>query len=289
MPALTGAAPVVFVLLWSSAFVGAKFGLPYAEPLTFMWLRFTWVTAMFLALSLIFRVPWPDSLVAVGHLAVVGLLVQGLYLSGTFIAIARGASVGLVALVLGLQPVLTVLFASVVMRSRITRLQWIGVMAGFAGLVLVLWNQLDLGSVNTLDIVPVGVGLLCMTAGTLYQRHHCARMNILTGNVVQSVTAMAVTGLGALAFEDMDVEWTPKFAGALTWMVLVVSLGAYSLFLYMLRQNQATRVSSLFYLTPPVAAIMAYFMFGEVLTTLSLAGFAVAVVGVALVVRGDTT
>jgi drug/metabolite transporter (DMT)-like permease len=285
MPIILKAAPALFVLLWSSAFVGAKFGMPYAEPLTFMCLRFASVTAIFLLLSLIFKASWPKNWREVGHIAFVGLLIQALYLSGTFIALDRGASVGLVALILGLQPVLTVLIVSALPGGRITARQWLGIILGFAGLVLVLWRKLDIGEVDAIALILVTLGVCFITIGTLYQRRFCSSMNMLSGNVIQAAVAATVTGLGAWSLEEFHVDWDPNFIGALVWMIVVVSLGAHSLLLLMLRQSQATKVASLFYLTPPTAAVMAYFMFDERLTVLALAGMAVVVIGVALVVR----
>ena len=279
------AAPAVFVLLWSSAFVGAKFGLPYAEPLTFMSLRFACVTAAFLSLSVIFKASWPKSWREVGHIALVGLLVQALYLSGTFIALDRGASVGVVALILGLQPVLTVLIVSALPAGRVTPRRWLGVVLGFAGLILVLWRKLDIGEVDGIALALVSVGVCFITIGTLYQRRFCAGMDMLTGNVIQATVAATVTGLGAWSFEDRAIDWDPRFIGALAWMVIVVSLGAHTLLLLMLRQSQASKVASLFYLTPPTAAVMAYFMFDERLWGLAFIGMAITALGVALVVR----
>jgi drug/metabolite transporter (DMT)-like permease len=279
------AAPALFVLLWSSAFVGAKFGMPYSEPLTFMCLRFASVTAIFLLLSLTFKASWPKSWLEVGHIAFVGLLIQALYLSGTFIALDRGASVGFVALILGLQPVLTVLIVCALPGGRITAKQWLGVLLGFAGLVLVLWRKLNIGEVDAIALSLVTLGVCFITIGTLYQRRFCSSMDMLSGNVIQAAVAACFTGLGAWGLEEFRVDWDPNFIGALAWMVVVVSLGAHSLLLLMLRQSQATKVASLFYLTPPTAAVMAYFMFDERLTLLALAGMAIVVLGVALVVR----
>ena len=285
MPVIMKAAPAVFVLLWSSAFVGAKFGLPYTEPLTFMSLRFAIVTAIFLLLSLLFNASWPRSWREVGHIALVGLLVQALYLSGTFIALDRGASVGVVALILGLQPVLTVLIVSALPAGRVTGRQWLGVVLGFAGLILVLWRKLDIGEVDAVALALVSVGVCFITIGTLYQRRFCAGMDMLSGNVIQAAVAATVTGIGAWSLEEMRVDWDPRFIGALAWMVVVVSLGAHTLLLLMLRQSRATKVASLFYLTPPTAAVMAYFMFDERLGALAFIGMAITVTGVALVVR----
>ena len=278
-------APALFVVLWSSAFIGAKFGLPYTEPLTFMSLRFFSVTGIFLFLSVLFNAPWPKSLREMGHIAFVGLLIQALYLSGTFIALDRGASVGVVALILGLQPVLTVLIVSALPGGRVSLKQCLGIILGFGGLILVLWQKLDIGEGDTTALIVVTLGVCFITIGTLYQRRFCSSMDMLSGNVIQAAVAASVTGFGAWVFEDMQIDWDLRFIGALAWMVVVVSLGAHTLLLLMLRQSHATKVASLFYLTPPTAAVMAYYLFDERLTILALAGMAVTVFGVALVVR----
>ncbi|MDE0810747.1 MAG: DMT family transporter [Alphaproteobacteria bacterium] len=278
-------APALFVVLWSSAFIGAKFGLPYTEPLTFMSLRFVSVTGIFLFLSVLFNAPWPKSLREAGHIAFVGLLIQALYLSSTFIALDRGASVGVVALILGLQPVLTVLIVSALPSGRVSLKQCLGIILGFGGLILVLWQKLDIGDGDTTALIVVTLGVCFITIGTLYQRRFCSSMDMLSGNVIQAAVAASVTGFGAWVFEDMRVDWDLRFIGALAWMVVVVSLGAHTLLLLMLRQSHATKVASLFYLTPPTAAVMAYYLFDERLTILALAGMTVTVFGVALVVR----
>lgn len=285
MQLLVRSAPVLFVVLWSSAFVGARYGLPYAEPLTFLALRFALVTAIFLLLALVSRAPWPDSAASVGHIALVGLLVQGLYLSGTFVAIDLGVPLGIVTLILGLQPVLTMLWVWMLPDGRIRGLQACGIALGFAGLVLVLWDRMEPGPVGAFALLPVVIGLICMTAGTLHQRRYCANMNLVTGAAIQSATAMLACGFAAWAFEDMRVDWNVHFIGALAWMVIVVSLGAHTLLLFLLRHTQAIRVASLLYLTPPVTALMALAMFGEALSLLALAGLVVTVAGVALTTR----
>ncbi len=278
--------PFLFVLLWSSAFVGAKYGLPYAEPLTFMWLRLLLVTGAFLLIGLVLRAPWPRDMRTAGHIGFVGFLVQGLYLSGTFVSLDRGASAGMVSLVLGMQPVLTLGLVSLLSWSRVPLTQCAGVLLGLVGLVLVVHDKLGLGEINAANLSPVGIGLVCITAGTLYQRRFCTGMNLVTGNAIQAAVATVTTGLGALAFETMEIDWNPHFIGALAWQVLVVSLGAHTLLLFMLRNDQALKVSSLFYLTPPTVAVMAFFIFDEMFTAAALLGFTVSVTGVALVVRG---
>ncbi len=285
MNGLIKATPILFVLLWSSAFIGAKFGLPFTDPLTFMFLRFGTVVAIFALLSLLFRATWPRKPSDFGHIALVGFLVQTLYLSGTFIALDRGVSVGLVALILGLQPLLTAIFLNSVSTHKILNQQWIGITLGFGGLVFIVWDQLKANDVDPLGIILVSFGVCSITLGTLYQRHFCRNMNLLTGNTIQAAVAMVLTGIGAWLFEELRVDWNLKFLGALIWMIFIVSLGAHTLLLFMLKQNRASNVAALFYLTPPTAAIMAYFMFGEVLAISSIFGMLVTVIGVALVIQ----
>ena len=284
----TKVAPIFFVLLWSSAFIGAKFGLPFAEPLTFMFLRFVFVSSLFLFLSLIFKASWPKNWLQVGHIAVVGVLIHALYLNCTFVALSYGAPVAIAALILGLQPALTVLIVSLLPVGHISRFQWLGVFLGLLGLVLVLYDKLELNEANLMPIYILVFGLFCITIGTIYQRRFCSQMDLLTGNFIQVLIGCVLSGLAAFSFETMYVLWDIKFIGALLWMIIIVSLGAHTLLLFMLRQNQVATVTSLLYLTPPTAAIMAFFAFDEFLSILAIAGVAVTLFGVSLIVRGGT-
>ncbi|MBT6306817.1 MAG: DMT family transporter [Rhodospirillaceae bacterium] len=284
----TKVAPIFFVLLWSSAFIGAKFGLPFAEPLTFMFLRFVFVSSLFLFLSLIFKASWPKHWLQVGHIAVVGVLIHALYLNCTFVALSYGAPVAIAALILGLQPALTVLIVSLLPGGHISRFQWLGVFLGLLGLVLVLYDKLELNEANLMPIYILVFGLFCITIGTIYQRRFCSQMDLLTGNFIQVLIGCVISGLAAFSFETMYVLWDIKFIGALLWMIIIVSLGAHTLLLFMLRQNQVATVTSLLYLTPPTAAIMAFFVFDEFLSILAIVGIAVTLFGVSLIVRGGT-
>jgi drug/metabolite transporter (DMT)-like permease len=290
MPAnsFTKVAPIFFVLLWSSAFIGAKFGLPFSEPLTFMFLRFVFVSSIFLFLSLIFKARWPKNWLQAGHIAVVGVLIHALYLNCTFIALSYGAPVAISALILGLQPALTVLIVSLLPGGYISRPQWLGVFLGLLGLILVLYDKLEMNEANLMPIYILVFGLFCITIGTIYQRRFCSKMDLLTGNFIQVLIGCIISGLAAFSFETMYVVWDIKFIGALLWMIIIVSLGAHTLLLFMLRQNQVATVTSLLYLTPPTAAIMAFFAFDEFLSILAIAGIAVTLFGVSLIVRGGT-
>ena len=284
----TKAAPVLFVLLWSSAFIGAKFGLPFAEPMTFIFLRFGFVAAIFLFLSLLFRAHWPGTWMQFTHIAFVGLLMHAFYLNCTFIALDYGIPISLAALIYGLQPILTLFIVSFLLHSHISPAQWAGVFLGFLGLIFVLYDKLGFNETQLTPVLILVFGLFCITIGTIYQRKFCNAMSLLTGNFIQVFVGGVVTGIAAFYFESMIVTWNISFIGALIWMVLIVSLGAHTLLLFMLQQNQVAKVSSLLYLTPPTASVMAYFIFNELLSVLAIAGVGVTVIGVALIMHGST-
>jgi EamA-like transporter family. len=280
------AMPGVFVLLWSTGFVGAKLGLPYAEPFTFLSLRFAAVIAFLLAVALATRAPWPKSPALWGHLAVSGLLVHGLYLGGVFAAIKAGLASGVTALVVGLQPLLTALVAGPLFGERISGRQWAGLALGLGGVGMVLSGRLaDLDGLSWSGLACALVALGGITAGTLYQKRFCTGMDLRSGAVVQYAAAAALIAPAALLLETMRVQWTGEFIFALAWLVLVLSVGAISLLMTLIRLGEAARVASLFYLVPPVTALVAWGLFGESLGALGLAGMALAAFGVALVVR----
>ncbi len=275
------AMPAVFVVLWSSGFIGAKYGLPYAEPLTFLLWRFVLATGLLLALAL--RAPWPRSAAEAGHIAMAGLLVHAGYLGGVFGAIAQGVSAGEMALIAGLQPVLTAAAAGPVLGERVSARQWTGLALGLAGVVLVVQHRLTLAAPPAGYALAV-IALLGITAGTLYQKRWCAHMDLRSGGVIQFAASAAAMALLAPALETMNIRWTGEFVFALAWLVLVLSLGAITLLYLLIRRGAAARVTSMFYLVPPVTALMASGMFGEELTAIGLAGMALTVAGVALAV-----
>lgn len=278
------ATPVLFVLLWSTGFIGAKFGLPYAEPLTFLSSRYVLVILLMALLALAMRAPWPQSPLAAVHIGVTGLLVHGLYLGGVFMSIHRGLPAGVAALVVGMQPVLTALGAGLLLGERVSIRQWAGLALGFVGVTLVVSNKVTAGGVSPAELgtmlVPALAALGGITAGTLYQKRFCPRFDLRTGSVVQFLPTLAVTALVAWRTETMHIDWTGEFVFALLWLVLVLSLGAISLLNLLIRSGSAVNVASLFYLTPPATALIAWAMFDETLTGLALVGMAVAVGGV---------
>ncbi len=278
--------PGLFVFLWSTGFIGAKLGLPHAEPATFLSLRFLFVLVLMLPLALALKAPWPASRAQALHLAVAGVLVHGGYLMGVFSAIQAGMSAGVVALIVGLQPLLTGLAAAPLLGERVTRQQWIGLMLGIAGVVLVVMQKATVAGLTAFAVLMGVIALLSMTAGTLYQKRWCGAFDLRTGSVIQFVAALAVLGPIALVSEHRPVEWTASFVFALAWLVIVLSIAAISLLALLIRRGESTKVASLFYLTPPTTAILAYAAFGEVFTPLAILGMVVSAVGVAMVTRG---
>lgn len=277
-------APALFVVLWSSGFIGAKYGLPYAEPLTFLLWRFVLVTVLLALLAWFTHARWPKNAREAGHVAVAGLLVHGCYLTGVFVAIHQGVSAGTIALIAGLQPALTAAAAGPLLGERVRARQWIGLALGLAGVALVVHERIGVSTATPTGYALAFLALLAITAGTLYQKRFCADMDLRSGGVIQFAAAGLAMALLAPLFETMRVQWTGEFLFALGWLVVVLSLGAISLLYVLIRHGEAARVASLFYLVPPVTALMAFAIFGERLGLVALAGMALTVIGVALVV-----
>ncbi|MBL8383945.1 MAG: DMT family transporter [Burkholderiales bacterium] len=275
--------PGLFVVLWATGFIGAKFGLPYAPPLKFLLWRFAAVIALMAPLALAMRAPWPRG-AKIAHVAVAGILLQAGYLGGVFVSIDLGLSAGLSALIVGTQPILTAV-AGPLIGERVGPRQWAGLALGFSGVAMVVWGKLGLGGFGWAAVAASVLALLSITAGTLYQKRYCGAQDLRTQSVVQFIAAGAVLLPLSLAFETRPVVWTGELVFALAWLVVVLSLGAITLLLMLIRRGEAAAVTSLMYLVPPVTALIAWLMFGEALTLLSLAGMAVTVAGVALVLR----
>jgi drug/metabolite transporter (DMT)-like permease len=275
--------PLLFVVLWSTGFIGAKLGLPDAEPLTLLSLRYAAVLVLMGAVATLTRAPWPATPKAWLHIGVSGLLVHAVYLGGVFTAIRLGLPAGVTALVVGLQPVLTALGAGLFLRERVRPAQWGGLALGLAGVVLVVAHKVAAsagGVAVTALLAPAVIALVGITAGTLYQKRFCPAFDLRTGSVIQFMPCLVATALVAWRTETMVVHWTPAFLFALGWLVLVLSVGAVSLLNVLIRSGSAVNVASLFYLTPPTTALIAWAMFGETLTGLALVGMGLAVLGV---------
>jgi len=279
--------PLFFVFLWSTGFIVAKFGLPYAPPLTFLLLRFLGVLLILAPAVLLLRAPWPTG--KVGHIAVAGVLVQAAYLSGVWCAIKLGMPAGLSALIVGMQPILTA-FAAPLIGERVRPVQWLGLMFGIAGVALVVYAKISLVGLSWQAIALCVGALLAMTAGTLYQKHYCPHFDLRTGTVIQFAASSVVVLPFAIWLEGLNfsldaVQWTPRFIGALLWAVFALSIGAIFLLFKLIRRSGATQVTSLLYLTPPTTAVMAWLMFDEAFNWLGIVGMGLAVIGVVFVVK----
>lgn len=275
-------APGLFVVLWASGFIGAKFGLPYVEPLTFLTLRMVALVVILGALSLVTRPQWPDA-AGFGHSIIAGLLVHGVYLGGVFIAIDRKLPAGLSALVVSLQPVLTSTIANRLLGERVIARQWIGLALGVLGVYLVVADKTVTGEATALGWAAAVCALIGITVGTLYQKRYGGGIDWRCALTIQYAASGILFASGAFLLENRTVHWSVELIGALAWLIFVLSLGAVWLLYFMIRHAAATRVTSLFYLTPAVTALMAWFMFGERLGALALVGMAVCVAGVFLV------
>ena len=278
------AAPWAFVLLWSTGFIVAKYAAPHAPPLTFLLYRFAGVVLILLPLVVATQAPWPRTVRAWCDVAIVGVLLQAAYLAGVWMAIALGMPAGISALLVGAQPLLTALFAFTV-GERASRLQWIGLIVGFAGIALVLSDRLTLAGVGSLALAVNLMALAGITAGTLYQKKFAGEVDLRTGSVIQFAASFLVLLPFALATESAVVDYTLEFWVALAWSIIALSLIAISLLLVMIRRGRATEVASLMYLTPPTTAVLAFLLFDEVLGSLAWVGVFVTMTGVALVLR----
>jgi len=278
-------APATFVILWSTGFIGMRLGAPHAEPFTFMALRMAIVVAILLVAAWVFRAPWPTNRTTIMHAVIAGLLVHATYLSGVLYAISMQLPLGFIALIAGLQPILSALISRLVLGERLSNIQWLGMLLGLVGVMLVVASKFTAGEVQASALVAAVVALLGITLGTLYQKRYCTAMDLRTGGVIQFSATGVVLFVFALLFESRVVDWTPQFGFALGWLAIVLSLGAISLLYVMIRHDATSKVASLFFLTPSVTAVMAYLLFGESLASLAVAGLLVSAIGVAMVTR----
>lgn len=286
------AIPAVFVLIWSTGFIVARYGMPHAPPLSFLALRYALSIACFLPWIWWAKVAWPESRAQWWHLSVTGVLMHAGYLGGVWVAVKAGMGSGLSSLIVGFQPVLTAIWLAYSLRGShepgVSRRQWLGLMLGFVGLLMVVWRKLTLGT--ALDhVTPANMSfalaaLLSITVGTLYQKRFVQACDVRSANTVQLMAALLLTWpLASLETETM--RWTTELAGAMAWSVLGLTLGGSSLLYMLIQRGAAAAVTSLMYLVPPTTAIMAWFLFDERITLMTLAGTALTALGVSLVVR----
>ena len=276
--------PVLFVLIWSTGFIVARYAMPHAPPLKFLVLRYLLSIACFLPWIVLARVKWPASRAQAAHLALTGVLMHAGYLGGVWIAVKSGMGSGLSALIVGLQPVLTALWLSAT-GGRIAARQWLGLVLGFVGLLLVVSRKFGQGGeADWFNMSFILGALISITLGTLYQKRFVTPCDVRTANAVQLGAAFVVT-LPLALLENEAMHWNVELAAALAWSVLALTLGGSSLLYMMIQRGAAASVASLMYLVPPVTAIIAWLLFNEPISPLTIAGTLITVVGVALVVR----
>jgi len=277
--------PGVFVLIWSTGFIVARYGMPHAPPLSFLAIRYALSVLYFAAWIALAGVSWPRNRAQWLHLGATGILMHAGYLGGVWVAVKLGLGAGLAALIVGLQPILTAIWMSAQgAQHRVLPRQWLGLLLGLAGLMLVVWHKLGVGEANGVSVAAGAVALISITAGTLYQKRWVQPCDVRTANTVQLLAALVVTAPLAM-LESEAIVMHPQFIGAMAWSVLGLTLGGSSLLYLLIQRGAATSVTSLMYLVPPTTALMAWVLFREALGPGVLAGIALTAVGVALVVR----
>ncbi|MBD3655092.1 MULTISPECIES: DMT family transporter [Marinobacter] len=281
------AVPALFVWLWSTGFIGAKYGLPYAEPFTLLLIRMLSTLVLLGGLVWLMKARWPGWR-GVGHTAITGLLVHGCYLGGVFYAIDGGMPSGIVSLIVGLQPLVTALAAVLVLGEAVAVRQWTGLILGLCGVSLVLAEKLgspgELGGFPLWTLMVALLALAGISLGTVYQKKHGGQIDLLTGTFIQYTAASALFALGAFTLETREVVWALPLQLSLAWLVLFLSVGAILLLMWLIRRGAASQVASLFYLVPPVTAVEAFWLFDERLGWLAMLGGVLSIIGVALVV-----
>jgi drug/metabolite transporter (DMT)-like permease len=284
------AAPLTFAFLWSSGFIAAKYAVPDAEPFTFLIARFGSTVLILTLIALASRAPWPTTGVEAGHSMAAGMLLHGGYLGGVWWAVAHGLPAGIAGLFSAVQPLLTALLAGPLLGELVTRRQWVGIVAGFVGIVLVLAPSLAaVGRAAIAEVAwPMIVNLaavVSLTFGTFYQKRFVATADLRTGTCLQFIGALAIVTPLALATETLRFDISPTLLAALAWSVLVMSIAAIVLLMLMIRHGEVSRIATLIYLVPPMTALEAYVLFGEQLSPVQIAGMAIAAIGVWLAMR----
>lgn len=275
--------PLIFVTLYGSGFVGAKMGLPYTQPLTFLVWRFAFSSFLLSLLALFLGSTWPKNIKDIAHIMVAGILMQAIFSAGAFTAIYMGISPAVSALIIALQPILVAVGASPILGETIFLRQWLGLILGLLGVALVVIHNISLDHAHMEGIMMAVVGLLGLTAGNLYQKRFCSSMNIFTGGVFQSIAAFGAVLIGAWLFEPMTIVWSGSFVFALSWMTVGVSLGAVSILYLLIRQGEVSQVASIFYLVPVSTAILSYLIYQQGIDRLGMLGIAITALGIILV------
>ncbi|MCW5604961.1 MAG: DMT family transporter [Burkholderiales bacterium] len=272
-----------FVSVWGSGFVATKIGLQHAAPFTFLAMRFAFGICCLIPIVLIARPRFPASRAELGHVIVAGLLMHAVHLGSSHYTQYLGMSAGITALLLSAQPLLTAFVAARWMGERLARAQWLGILIGLAGVTLVVWHKVDIREATLASLIAVTVSLIAVTVGTLYQRRFCPLADLRSAALIQFVASIAVLAPLAYIVEDMQVRWSWALVGSILFLVIGASILAVNALHTLMRRGQATRVTSLIYLTPIFAVVLELAIFGLVPTGLSIVGIAVTCFGVALV------
>jgi drug/metabolite transporter (DMT)-like permease len=277
-------APALFVLLWSTGFVGAKYGLPYADPFVFLSVRILLAAALLFALAKLMKMPVRIGSTAVVRSGLIGFFLHACYLGGVFYSIAQGLPAGVAAVVTSLQPVLVSVLAVKVLGEKLRTGQMIGLLTGLIGVILVLGPSID-AKIPTPAVIAILVALMGSTTATLLQKKLGADIPLISGTAYQYLFSGCVLGAIAIATQETSITWNLRFSASFVWLVLVLSVGAILLLLWLLNTGSAASVSSLFYLVPPATAIEAFFLFGEKVNTQGFLGIGITALGVWLVMR----
>jgi len=274
---------IAFIFLWASAFVAAKLGLSDAGPFSMLAIRFVIVSFIFASIVILFRAKWPKRN-QILHIGLVGILLHGFYLGGVFFSITKGTAAGISSLIVSLHPVLTCILATLIIKEEIKVDKWIGIVLGFIGVVIVVWPRLG-GELPLIGFVSCIIALIAISFGTIIQKKYLENMDILGGNTVQAVFAAIFFSILLIFFEPFKFNPSKELIISMTWLILLVSLGAISILMLLIRRGEMSSTASLFFLAPPVSAILGYLVFKEELNASGIVGFIVACTGVWLVNR----
>ncbi len=275
-----GLAPLLFLLLWSGGYTFAKVGLKYAEPMTFLALRYACVLLIMWPLFLIVRPRLPVRLISWVHLAVTGLLMQAIYFGMSYLAFADGLSAGGVALIVSLQPILVAIAAPMFVSELVSRYRWFGLVLGLVGAALVIGSRQDISTASYAGVAFAVIALIAMSAGSIYEKRFGVNQHPITATIVQFSVGFFVILPIAMFRETLQVNFTPELIWSLAYLVIGNSIIAISLLLYLIRAGEVSRVSALLFLVPPVASMLAWFVLDEAMPPLAWVGMAVAGAGV---------
>lgn len=278
--------PLLFVFLWSTGFIGAKYGMPYVEPFTFLFLRMAIVACLMIFFAYLASARWPQRPIDFAHAAVVGVIIHGVYLGGVFFAISKGLDAGISALIVSLQPLLTVVLSVTFLGEKTNIVKNSGIALGLIGVIMVILPRgVGADGITSLTLTTCVISLIAISAGTIYQKRFCNEMELLPAACIQYIAVSLFLLPIAFTFETMELQWSLSLAFALAWLVLALSCGAVVLLMWLLQRGDAGKVASLFYLVPPFTAVEAWLLFDETLGPIAIIGMVVCVLGVALVMR----